>query len=187
MMKLNNLIKMSNLETYGFKAFTDLKDYCNKEGESVVLSTLSPSIMADKGIIKYYAPVLTRNTVFNTAEEVMQADLEANCISVSFVEEINAEEEVIICSRHVGTVEILKNMYPNNIVMDSISPEEITGKNVVGTLPPHLIRYAARYKAVTIADFDYSKDSDLSGEELKERLQINRTINVEIVQEEVER
>lgn len=79
MKKLNELVKSNNVKGYGFKAIVN---YCeinaDKNGEEIVVSTLSPALMAEMGIKEYYAPVLPRNSVFNTSEDVEQADLEVN-------------------------------------------------------------------------------------------------------------
>ncbi|WP_222864758.1 hypothetical protein, partial [Serratia marcescens] len=51
---------------------------------------------------------------------------------------------------------------------------------VIGTLPPHLIRFCMSYRAVIIKDFDHVKDGDLSGEELNKRVQISNPITVSV-------
>lgn len=71
-------------------------------------------------------------------------------------------------------------MYYKNIVLDSIAPDDIRSKDVVGTLPPHLIQYARSFRAVVISDFDYNKDGELSGDELRERMVFTETICVTV-------
>lgn len=75
---------------------------------------------------------------------------------------------------------MLREMYPNNTVIASVTPEDIRGKNVVGTLPPQMIQYAGRFKGFSVRNFDYNVDGDLSGEELRDRLIITSTIKVTI-------
>lgn len=180
MKKLNDIIKTNNVTVYSFPAFKGLENVCNKEGETVIISTLAPSLMLDKGIDTYYSPVIPRNTVFNNTDDVINADLDVTLTHVFKAEDITPDDNVVIVSRHGGTVDVLKSMYPNNTVFASISPDDIKGKKVVGTLPPTLIQYADAYKAATIKDFDYTKDGDLSGKELKERLLIMDAIQVTV-------
>lgn len=180
MEKLNDIIKTNNVTVYSFPAFKGLENICNKEGETVIISTLAPSLMLDKGIDTYYSPVIPRNTVFNNTDDVIEADLGVTLTHVFKAEDITPDDNVVIVSRHGGTVDVLKSMYPNNTVIASISPDDVKGKKVVGTLPPTLIQYADAYKAATIKDFDYTKDGDLSGKELKERLLIMDAIQVTV-------
>lgn len=179
--KLNDILRKYNVSAYGFPAFAALSEVGNKEGESTIVSTLSPAIMLSKGINIYYAPKLQRGAIYNSAAEVILADLDCNLVTVNLVDDMLGDSEVIIASRHKGTIEILKNMYPNNRVLESVTPDDIRDKYVVGTLPPALIQYCAAYKAVTIKDFDYAKDGDLSGEDLQARIEINDTIIVEVI------
>lgn len=181
-MKLNDVLKNNKVEVYGFKAFKDLEKLNNKIKKScVVISTISPALMSDLGITSYFAPVIPRNSVYNTAEDVIDADLRVQWVSVLDAVALEPEDEVIICSRHAGTIDILQNMYPNNItISDEIVPDDIVNKNVVGTLPANMVQYCNRYQGVVIKDFDYSKDSDLFGEILKERMIITKTISVVI-------
>lgn len=144
------------------------------------MSTLSAAVMADMGINTYYAPVIPRGTVYNNTDEVIAATLDVNTVLVEHAEEITASDQVVIVSRHPGTVELLQDMYPNNTLLASITPDDISGKDVVGTLPPYLIQYAGRFKAVAIRDFDYSKDGDLAGDELRTRMVMTSTIRVSI-------
>lgn len=178
MKKLNGIIKSNNVTVFSFPAFKGLEERSNKEGETAIISTLAPSLMLDKGIDSYYSPVIPRNTVFQNADDIIEADLDVTLTHVFRAEDITSNDNVIIVSRHAGTVDVLKSMYPNYVVLSSISPEDIRGKKVVGTLPPTLIQYAAAYKAATIKDFDYARDGDLNGEELKKRLIITDAIKV---------
>lgn len=180
MKKLNGAIKHNNLTVYGFPAFKALEDRSNKEGYDIVLSTLAPGVMMDMGISVYCSPILPRGVVFNTPEEIIAADLDVVITTVLHAPDIEPNSNVVIVSRHQGTVDILKDMYPNHTVLASITPDDILDKKVVGTLPPTLIQYARTYRAVTIKDFDHTKDGDLAGQELKERMILTEPIAVRI-------
>lgn len=176
-MKLNDLTK-GKVKAYGFQAFRDLEQVCG-DGDVSVISTLSPAIMIGMGIKAYYAPVLPRNTVYNNVSEVLAADLDVNLINVDYTEAGNVRH---IVSRHQGTIEHIKQLYGDiPVLAGNLSPDDIQGKDIIGTLPPHLIQYCNSYTAVTINDFDYAKDSDLSGAELIDRIAISRAIKVEVV------
>lgn len=149
------------------------------KGKNVIVSSLSPAVMAEQGVHMYYAPVLPRGAVFNTAEDVKNADLDVNFVRVFSGLEADRYANKVIVSRHTGTIEMLREMYPDAVVLTgNIKPEDIEGAFVVGTLPPHLIQFAGSYQAVTIRDFDYAKDGDLTGEELKNRIHISAPIQV---------
>lgn len=179
-MKLNNIISSRNLTIYGFKAFTDLGAKCNHDARPAVLSTLPPSTMYDMGMPVYFAPVIPRNSRFETPEEIIDADLDCDLVRVTKAPEISPDDEVVIVSRHPGTVSLLQNMYPNNVLLDQVSGFDIDGKTVIGTLPPRLIQYAERYQSVTIQNFDYTYDGDIAGKELKDRLVIGESISIEV-------
>ncbi|WP_069986651.1 hypothetical protein [Massilioclostridium coli] len=178
-MELNKLLN-KNLEVYGFESFKGLQKLSNSKGEKAILSTLSPAIMLGMGINEYYAPVLPRGTVFSKTQQIIDADLVVNLVHVEYAPEINKNDSVVIASRHQGTVDILSTMYPNHIILDTVTIGDIQGKKVVGTLPPALIQYAAAYVAVTIKGFDYTKDGDLAGSELKNRLEVSKPIKTTI-------
>lgn len=178
-MKLNQLIEETNVTAYGFQALKDFAKMSNGYGENVIVSSLSPAVMMERGAHMYYAPALPRGAVFNTAEDVRNADLDANLVYVFSGHEADRYANKVIVSRHAGTVEMLRKMYPDAVVLTgNIKPEDIEGAFVVGTLPPHLIQFAGSYQAVIIRDFDYAKDGDLTGEELKNRIHISAPIQV---------
>ena len=180
MKKLNDIINTCNVTAYGFPAFKGLANRSNPNGAPAIVSTLSAAVMADMDIYEYYAPVIPRNTLYNTTDDVISADLDVYTVNVTHVSDITANDPVIIVSRHAGTVTLLREMYPNSTVLESIKPEDISGKDIVGTLPPHLIQYAGRFKGFSIRNFDYNVDGDLSGDELRDRLIIAGTIQVSI-------
>lgn len=180
MKKLNDIIATNNVTAYGFPAIKGLADRSNPDGDPIVISSLSAAVMADMGIDTYYAPIMPRNSRYATTYDVMAADLAVDMVHVERMDDIPADRPVIIASRHPGTVELLQSMYPNNTVMASVTPEDISGKDVVGSLPPNLIQYANSFRAVAISDYDYNKDGDLSGAELKDRMVITGTIRAKI-------
>lgn len=184
-MKLNNIINRRNLTVYGFPAFAGLAEKSNKDACSAVLSTLPPATMLEAGIRVYFAPVIPRNSRFCTPDEIVAADLDCNLVRVTKADEIKPDDEVVIVSRHPGTVSLLRDACPNNVVLDQVTEDDIKGKTVVGTLPPHLVQFAGRYQSVTIRDFDYARDGDISGVELEERLVFGAPVTVEVFSEDV--
>lgn len=179
-MKLNNVINRRNLTVYGFPAFVGLTKKSNKDAYAAVLSTFPPATMLEMGISVYYAPVIPRNSRFCTPEEIIAADLDCNLVRVTAAPEIKPDNDVVIVSRHPGTVASLQGAYPNHVVMDQITADDIKDKTVVGTLPPHLVQFAGRYQSVSIRDFDYARDGEIAGEELEERLVIGAPVTVEV-------
>lgn len=170
-MKLSNLLESKNIVAYGFASLVGLSDH-SKGTEKVVLSSLAPSLLVEKGVTDYYALELPRGVVFNTTEDIIKADPNVRRFSIQQGISISGLETIIV-SRHKGTVDILRELYPDSQVKEAVTEKDIEGKHVVGTLPPHLIIYAAAYTAATIPDFDYTKDSDLAGDELRKRLVIS--------------
>lgn len=183
MTKLNKLIQSANLTTYGFTALKDLERICNKNGHPFALSSLSPAIMAEMGISSYLAPVLPRGAIFHTADDIIAADLDVQHVTVmSYPDwDVVAARPNLIVSRHQGTIEILSKMVSDaEIYSGDVNPDTLKGYHVIGTLPPNLIPYTKSYRAVTINDFDYKKDGDLQGEELRARIKISDPITVTI-------
>lgn len=180
MLKLNNLKMCNNITAYGFKAFIDYAEQSQGE-DNIIVSTLSPAIMAEMGVTSYYAPVLPRGVILTTAEDVEQANLDVNLVTVFSGLSVECFNKVIIVSRHQGTINLLLDMYPDATVLsENVTPEDISDGFIIGTLPPHLISFCKSYSAVTISNFDYSKDGDLSGPDLFDRIKISNPITVEI-------
>ena len=128
---------------------------------------------------EFISPILPRGLRLNTSEEVLEADLDYSIVKI---EKLNSETSPdIIVSGHVGTVDILRSQFPETkVVSGNVAPEEVKGKVVVGTLPPHLAAECAGYIPVRIVNFDYSKDGDLAGDELRERLIVDSPIKVTV-------
>ena len=184
-MKLNTLVKTNKVTAYGFAAFKDLEKVCANEGCNIVISALSPAIMRDMEIYEYFAPVLKRGIVFDSVDDVINADLDVQLVTVCACDwwdehsYSDVQNKVTIVSRHLGTIEILQGMYPKaHLFSGNVAPHDITGKYVIGTLPPSLVQYCESYRAVTIKGFDYSKDKELSGDELKSRIVISDPVRV---------
>lgn len=188
-MKLTQLLESKKVVATGFKAIEELASY-SKGNDTVVLSSLSPAILAEQGITNYYAITLPRGTVFNTAEDIIQADPDVQQYKISIVDKLDYLPyanpiDTVIVSRHQGTIDILQSadLWSGAEVYESVTPADIKGKHVVGTLPPALIKDCDMYTAVTIRDFDYTRDGDLTGEELKNRLVIaDNPIKVSLVE-----
>ncbi|WP_144029304.1 CRISPR-associated protein Csx16 [Paenibacillus campinasensis] len=170
-MKLSQLLATKKVVASGFAAIAGLSAF-SRGREEVVLSSLAPSVLADQGVTEYYALQLPRGTVFNTPEDIIAADLDVQKYTIETVHSVEGMEHVIV-SRHQGTINILLDKYDleaNGNVYASVTAEQIAGKHVIGTLPPQLISAAGAYTAVTIKNFDHTKDGDLSGQELRDRL-----------------
>lgn len=176
MLTIKDLIANYEITASGFPAVKGLEAH-GINGTAIHVSSLSPSILADMGIREYWALQLPRGTVYSSAQEIVDANLPVRRYKIDVLDKmeilpyVNPQKTVIV-SRHQGTIDILKKDYWQAPVLDQITPEQIVGKHVVGTLPPHLIAACDMYTAVTVKDFDYTKDGDLSGDELKERLVI---------------
>lgn len=180
-MKLNYLLQKKNVITSGFPAFTGLSEFSTGEGD-VYLSTLPAASLTTQGIVKYYAPILPRDVVFNTTQDIIDADID---VFYYEIEKIDIKEAIkfptIVVTRHKGTEEhLLKKLSKGvPILRDKVTARDITGRHVIGTLPPHLISACAAYSAVNIKDFDYaSGDNDLTGAVLEKRIVVHRPIRL---------
>lgn len=177
-MKLNDLLKENKIMAFGFPAVRDLVKFDNKESDNtVIVSTLSPTILANYGVNEYYGLELPKGKSFKTGLDIIKADINVLKYRLTILEIYPSEmkNDFVIASRHEGTVEILKNEFPylkNAPVFERVKVDHIKGKHVYGTLPIHLISECVLYTSVNIKGFDNVKDGDLMGEELKERIQI---------------
>lgn len=176
-MKLNDLLKENKIVAFGFPAVKDLVRFDNKDSDStVILSTLSPTVLASHGINEYYRLELPRGKTFKNGLDIIKADINVYKYRLTILEIYPWEmkNEFVIVSRHKATVELLKKEFPylkNAQVFQRVQVDDIKGKYVYGTLPYHLISECALYVSVNVKDFDI-RDGDLKGEELKERIQI---------------
>lgn len=180
--KLNELLKRCDVTAYGFKAFTDLATLSNHDSDiKINLSTASPAVNMSNGITTYVSPVLPRGARYNTAQDVIDADLNINLVHLQDFEKVEECEKILIVSGHPGTVEILKTMYPEaEVLTGNVSADDIQDAFVVGTIPPHLAACCKAYQPIAISNFDYTKDGDLSGEELQARLIISAPMSITI-------
>ncbi|WP_050698694.1 CRISPR-associated protein Csx16 [Anaeromassilibacillus senegalensis] len=178
MKKLNEIAKTNHIVAYGFGAIVSFAALSNPGGPEIVVSTLSPSAMINMGVSDYYAPVFPRGAQYTTAADIANADLAVNHVSASRVPDATVN---LIVSRHPGTIKVLRDCYPSaSVLTGNVSPEDIRGRVVVGTLPPHLVAECRAYIAVTIDSFDHTKDGDLDGGELRRRMRIYDPVAVSI-------
>ena len=128
----------------------------------------------------FIAPVLPRDLRLNTSDEVFNANLDYVVVKIEKIE--NEVMPEVIASRHAGTVEFLQCKYGQEIPVLSghLEPEEVKDTILIGTLPPHLAAKCAGYIPVRVKNFDYAKDSDLAGDELRERLVIDSPVKVTV-------
>ena len=111
---------------------------------------------------------------------MFEADLDYNIVQIEKIEEKIVPDA--IASRHAGTVDFLRDRYGQDIpvLSGNLEAEEVKDKIIIGTLPPHLAAEAAGYIPVRISSFDYSKDGDLSGDELLSRLIVDSPVKVTV-------
>ena len=183
MTKLQDVLNAFGVTGMGFEVMYGLAQHSQHgvggDSSNVVVSTLPAAVMAAKGIKTYFAPQFERGQVFETTEELIKANPTVNFFAITNGDEYT---ETIIVSRHGGTVEILKEKYPDaEVLTGNVNAETVKGKHVVGTLPPHLVSECALYTHVGIKDFDYNKDGDIKGTELLERIEINEPIGLDLV------
>lgn len=177
MMTIKDLLATKQVNASGFEAIVELSEH-SKGTEDAVLSSLPPAVLASQGVTEYYALQIPRGSVFKTAEEIIEANLPVRKYAIKT--DVDANMETVIVNRHQGTIEILKDMFPGAEVLEQVTEEEIAGKHVVGGLPPHLMTAAGAFTSAYIKGFDYAKDGDLSGDELKERLVVaDKPITIE--------
>lgn len=191
-MKLNHALKTYNITSTGFPAVQGIGIHSNKEGVPVALSTLPASELLEQGITQYLAPRFERGQVFKTTEEIIEANIEVDAFKITEIPSHNSDVEIlehednsIIVSRHEGTIKVLKGRFPNTPVFkEEVGYEDIVGKHVIGTIPPRLAVHAMTYTPVTIENFDYTIDGDLTGNELLTRLKIGKPFKLEKVEGE---
>lgn len=178
MTKLNDLAANNQLTTLSgtFAAVAAFAEqYSAAEGPTVVVGTLAAALATGAG--EFYSPVLPRGLRLNTAEEVHAADLDVQYVQLRQAYDLPE----VIASGHEATRDILMEKFPEaQVVTGSVTADDVRGRSVIGTLPPHLAAEASAYWPVWVADFDYAKDGDLAGEELLERLVFGPTVKVTV-------
>ncbi len=179
-MKLNELLKQYNVNIMSFPAFKGLEEFCNKEGKVVNLCTLPAELLLQQGISEYYAPVIPRGSIFNTAQEIMDADLDVNQYRIVEVESEDVEYcDTVIVTRHKATIDIIKEKFNcvTKVLTGNVTAEDIQGRNVVGVLPPNLICKCNSYIAMSIKDYN-ATEGDLTKEQIEDRLIMGRPIRL---------
>lgn len=158
--KLNELTKNNWLVPIE-GTFPALRDYVvryHSHGPMLWLGTLSAALQA-KTIGAFFTPILPRGLKLTTGQEVWDADLDAGCLRVDLVE---YEAPNLIVSRHPATIKMLGERWPSATVLDgNVSPEEVRGKVVAGTLPPQLVTETASYRPVWVGQYDAIAESDV--------------------------
>lgn len=181
--KLNNLLGVANFKILD-GTFVALAAYAAKADGSLEknFGTLAGALNSDipEEGLEFIAPILPRNLRLNTAEEVFEEDLDYQVVQIQKIKEEILPDTIV--SRHAGTVEYLQSRYGQDlpVLSGNLEPEEVKGKIVIGTLPPHLAAEAEGYIPVRIKDFDYSRDGDLQGDQLQERLVVDSPIKVTV-------
>ena len=141
--------------------FPALRDYVvryHSHGPMLWLGTLSAALQA-KTIGAFFTPILPRGLKLATAQEVWDADLDAGCLRVDLVE---YEAPDLIVSRHPATIKMLRERWPNAMVLDGdVSTAQVSGKVVAGTLPPQLVTEVSSYRPVWVDNYDATVDLDV--------------------------
>ena len=141
--------------------FQALREYIleyRADGPWIRVGTLAAALQA-KYLGPFFAPILPRGLMLTTAQDVWDADLDAGCLRVDLVE---YEAPNLIVSRHPATIKMLGERWPSATVLDgNVSPEEVRGKVVAGTLPPQLVTEVSSYRPVWVDKYDASTDGDI--------------------------
>ena len=145
MMKLNELLETKNVTALGFPAVQELSNF-SKGTENVVLATLPVATLLEQGIESYYAPIIPRDSKFATAQDIIDADLDVQKYNVRKVDKIEMVEyanpiDTIIVSRHIGTVDYIKNNLSFNgakVFSGNVTTDNVKGKHL-SQLPEFLL------------------------------------------------
>lgn len=163
---VKNTVKLNHLAAGNWLipiegTFQALREYIleyRADGPWIRVGTLAAALQA-KYLGPFFAPVLPRGLKLATAQEVWDADLDAGCLRVDLVE---YEAPNLIVSRHPATIKMLRERWPSATVLDgNVSPEEVRGKVVAGTLPPQLVTETASYRPVWVGQYDAIAESDV--------------------------
>lgn len=131
--------------------------------------------------------MIPRDSKFTTPQDVIVADLDVQQYKIDVLKEPAELLDyanplaTIVVSRHKGTADYIQNdlnWWGTKVFDGNINVEDVKDKHVIGTLPPHLIAECDVYTAISVKDFDYTKDGDLAGNELKERIMVNKPIKL---------
>ncbi|WP_068783197.1 hypothetical protein [Paenibacillus phocaensis] len=180
-MKLSKLLNDCNVLSSGFPAIAALGEH-SKGSTPVVLSSLPAAVLHSQGITEYYSLVLPRGTTFNTAEDIIKSDPEVKKYRIETVD--TAGMPKAITTQHQATLDVLAELYPDAEIISqrnadgttrNLTPEDVAGKHVIGVLPPFLVAAAGAFTSASVAGYNAATDGDLSGDALKQRLQIADT------------
>ncbi|MEK4983649.1 hypothetical protein [Bacillus sp. FSL K6-6540] len=180
-MKLSNLLNNYKVVSSGFPAIAAIGAH-SKGSASAVLSSLPAAVLHSQGIKEYYSLVLPRGTTFNTAEEIIEADPDVKKYRIETVD--TAGMPKAITSQHQATLDVLAELYPDAEIISqrnadgttrNLTPEDVSGKHVIGVLPPFLVAAAGAFTSASVTGYNAATDGDLSGDALKQRLQIADT------------
>lgn len=163
---VKNTVKLNHLASGSWLipiegTFQALREYIleyRADGPWIRVGTLAAALQA-KYLGSFFAPILPRGLKLATAQEVWDADLDAGCFRVDLAE---YETPDLIVSRHPATIKILREWWPSATVIDgNVSPEEVRGKVVAGTLPPQLVTEVSSYRPVWVDNYDATVDLDV--------------------------
>ncbi len=163
---VKNTVKLNHLAAGNWLipiegTFQALREYIleyRADGPWIRVGTLAAALQA-KYLGPFFAPVLPRGLKLATAQEVWDADLNAGCFRVDLAE---YELPDLIVSRHPATIKMLRERWPNAMVLDGdVSTAQVSGKVVAGTLPPQLVTELASYRPVWVDKYDASTDGDI--------------------------
>lgn len=189
-MTLTQLLNDYAVTSKGYPALAGLGSH-SKGALPVTLASVPAAQLFVDGITEYYTLVLPRGTQYNTTDEMIN-DGDKITVQKWKIETVDTTNvPTAITTQHKATLSVLSFIYPDAEVITqdidpatnrprNLSPDEIAGKHVIGVLPPHLVAVANGFTAVSIKDYNYVTDKDLSGEELLNRMKIaDQAITVE--------
>ena len=161
--KLNDLAANAQLVAMD-GVFPAIKDFCEqfsqKEELAVTVGTLGAALQSG-ATGEFYSPVFPRGLRLSTAEEVYDADLDAQCVQISAA--VGVGDPSVIVSRHSATIALLTERWPDAVVYDgNVSVADVAGKVVAGTLPPFLAGEVKAYIPVQVTGYDAAKEGDVA-------------------------
>lgn len=190
MKTIQQLIDTRKVASSGFPAIAGIGDHSIGEIPAV-LSSLPAATLYAQGVTEYYALVMPRGVQFNTAADIIAANVPVQLFRIETVD--TADMPIVLTTQHQATLDVLTGMYPDAEVLAqkqpdgsvrNLTPADVAGKHVIGVLPPFLIAAAGAFTSASIANYNAATDGDLSGDELRGRLQIaEQAITVKAVEQ----
>lgn len=179
---LTQLLNDYAVTSKGYPALSGLGTH-SKGTMPVTLASIPAAQLFADGVKEYYTLVTARGTTYATTDEMLKDsdNITVQKWKIKTVDTTNVPK--VVTTQHKATLSILSFIYPDAQVITqdinpetqrprNLSPDEIAGKHVIGVLPPHLVAVANGFTAVSIKDYNYVTDKDLSGEELINRMEI---------------